>query len=868
MRYALLFIVCLLSCHVLAASENLLALDLSKQGPFNRQVRGWKTEKSEGDWLGHIWAFGAWDAQCLFELKLGQDGDGAKYLSLANLEGQPSLMFFTNVTNVPQGNAITAAFTYRTTGSSTGMFILGIGKQEEKINLEPAPEWKPVRCTVTARESGALSVNWRNLALGADKALQLKDLVVTTSGKPSSEFIFPERPLVQAPLRPVDLSKITGAKIDEAAVTTTLLVDATAKPGGDGSATRPFLLFADALKQAGVLMKAGTGVRIRLAPGVYREGQFEIRYPDEVVPRRAALIIEGAEKGKVVFSGADVMTGWKDEGDGLWSCAWPHEFGFFGGLMGQNNVQQLLGQRREMVYVDGVWQHPVILEDFAYTLKELDQAKITEGQHGGPQTHDPKGYWSYLGFKQPKEMLFPGSFGVAERSENGKRLWLRLAPGLDPNKQLVEAMARTQWARIAYKDNLVVRNLEFRHFGNAFFPDEGWSRSGAVQFGAPGQSGGDGHFQLHNILIEDCAVRWNSGGGLTLDRIQHLTVRRVDASHNGCGGMGEGLSHNMLFESCSTNFNNWRGQLGGCHGWAMAGIKFHEFRDAILRDLVSIGNLTGGLWWDVNCENFLVERPISVANNGLGVFFEISKGPMELSGAILSNSGTNLLLVCAEDVTLRNNIIWVPPAPVDSKMQVDANTGKISNSVSSCVNYLFYNRSSDKGDANWDVLGHELEGKPKTHRDFWLPGPVLAEGNVFSAGDNAYGMNCSIWLGPDIRRKELFDKAWVGRGNLWSSSGTPGFIFVDFDQPEKDPRRNTQLDAAGWSTRFNETAAVAADPQFTDPANFDFTVKPGSPLAGRSDLPLRKLPAAWLAELAAHQAWVKTLRPGKGWTRE
>ena len=681
----------------------------------------------------------------------------------------------------------------------------------------------------------------------------------------ASEYIMPQRPLVQEQLRSVDLTKVSGAVIDESSVTTTILVDAGVVAGGDGSAKQPFSTFSQALKAATVLLQAGTGVRIRLAPGMYREGQFEICFPDEMTARRAPLIIEGSATGGSVFTGADRMTNWKDEGDGLWSCAWRHEFGFFGGLMGQYNVQQLLGQRREMVYVDGVWQHPVILEDYDYTLKPLAQAKSTEGQHGGPQTFDQKGYWTYRSAQSPKEVLFPGSFGVTERLENGKRLWLRLALGMNPNTLKVEAMTRTQWARISFKDNVVVRNLTFQHYGNAYFPDEGWSRSGAVQFGAPGRSGGDGLFQLHHVLLERCTIRWNSGGGLALDNLQNLTVRQVEASYNGCGGMAQGTCHNMIFESCTTNFNNWRGQLGGCSSWAMAGIKFHQFRDARLSNLVSIGNLTGGLWWDVNCENFIVDRPISLANYGFGVFFEISKGPMELSGALISNSGKNLQLTCAEHVSLRNNIIWVPPAPSSSTMQVDPNTGKISNTVSSAVKYLFYNRSSDKSDAQWDVLGHELEGTPKTHRDFWLPGPVFAEGNVFAAGDNGYGMDCSIWLPSEIRRKKLFDKAWVGRENHWFSATTPGFIFVDFDQPEKDPKRNRQWGVTEWSTRFQEITPVFTDPLFTDPSRYDFTVKPSSPLAARTDLPLRKLPAAWLAEIAIHQAWVATLRPDKGW---
>ena len=182
MRVFSTIVVVLFLAAPVTCAENLLEFDLSHQDSFVRQVRGWQAEKSEGEWLGYKWAFGAWDDKCLFEVKLGKDADGVKYISLANLEGQPSLMFFrVDLASLAVGSTATSTFMYRTTGTAQGLFFLTIGKQEEKISLPTSAIWKAVTLTETAKEAGSLGANWRNVSAGASEELQLKDLVVTTA---------------------------------------------------------------------------------------------------------------------------------------------------------------------------------------------------------------------------------------------------------------------------------------------------------------------------------------------------------------------------------------------------------------------------------------------------------------------------------------------------------------------------------------------------------------------------------------------------------------------------------------------------------------------------------------------------------------
>ena len=102
---------------------------------------------------------------------------------------------------------------------------------------------------------------------------------------------------MQAPFQSVDLSRATGARIDENAIKTVLMVDAAANAGGDGSAARPFAAFGDAYARATELLKQGTPVKISLAAGVYREGDFELGFPDDETARATPLVIEGAPGG-------------------------------------------------------------------------------------------------------------------------------------------------------------------------------------------------------------------------------------------------------------------------------------------------------------------------------------------------------------------------------------------------------------------------------------------------------------------------------------------------------------------------------------------------------------------------------------------
>ena len=125
---------------------------------------------------------------------------------------------------------------------------------------------------------------------------------------------------------------ITGASVAESAVRQTVYVDASkgADEGPDTRGTRgkPLRTLGAAVRVAENFLKTGQGVRIRLAPGTYREQVAIIASGRDGAP----LVIEGAARGKVILSGSD---DWSDPErwqpvaglPGVLGAPWPHDWG-------------------------------------------------------------------------------------------------------------------------------------------------------------------------------------------------------------------------------------------------------------------------------------------------------------------------------------------------------------------------------------------------------------------------------------------------------------------------------------------------------------------------------------------------------------
>ena len=95
----------------------------------------------------------------------------------------------------------------------------------------------------------------------------------------------------------------------------------------------------------------GRSTRVVLAPGVYRVC-LTFAWAQETP---AVVVIEAEQPGTAVFSGADVLGGWRLEGK-FWRAEWPYRWGAAPAPPNFNNpfldTPELM-LRRELVVVDG-----------------------------------------------------------------------------------------------------------------------------------------------------------------------------------------------------------------------------------------------------------------------------------------------------------------------------------------------------------------------------------------------------------------------------------------------------------------------------------------------------------------------------------
>ena len=106
-------------------------------------------------------------------------------------------------------------------------------------------------------------------------------------------------------------ARVTGAVVAEAEAVEVLYVDLGAQPGGDGrTPERALKTFRAGIAAAAARLQGGRGVRLRIAPGVYREGNVHLDARKwSKAAREAVLVVESSGEAPVVVSGSDDWSG-------------------------------------------------------------------------------------------------------------------------------------------------------------------------------------------------------------------------------------------------------------------------------------------------------------------------------------------------------------------------------------------------------------------------------------------------------------------------------------------------------------------------------------------------------------------------------
>jgi hypothetical protein len=794
------------------AQENLLSDNLDPLPPSRSLVPG------ESNLQSPHWAYNVWDESSKGVLVVGDTPEvGGKSLGLVNLGPQAALQLYTPDKEIAAGNYLLSFDMFAREGAQPlikinlsapaawGEYSNAVadgpvqndGKTKLLLGKATGVNWKPFQLAFSLAEAAKISINMQNGGIGENKGFYFKNLrLVGNAATPVSETggtVFPQ----------------PGAVVDERNVQTTLYVmqgNAGASDSNDGSPAKPFKTISAAIRQAEKLLAQGQGVRVKIGPGTYRESAGHIR--TEGAAKSALLVIEGSPDGKTVWSGSEVWpaTKWKDLGNGLYAADWPYDWGNWSY---QWETPRVLGHRAEMVFAEGQLLRQVLLEEYDYsrTGELID--------HG-----NRKQSWNYRAFRQPQEALQPGSFGVAERDENGNKLYVRLPRGKSISDVRIEVATQRQAFRIGNtdlsegKDGLVLRDLTIRGFASRTKDNQ---MENTVAFGG----------NTRNVLVERCRFEWNNGSGLPIGG-QFITIRNSAFNYNGFGGIMGGASHSVL-ENNSTNFNNWRGTWGGQKGWWMGGVKMHESVNQTVRNHTSIGNLTGGFWYDVQCEHVRIDGLTSVLNDGDGLFIELSNGPFEIARLLAAgNSGHAFDMSIVGRFSLRDSVLYANRSGTMKLKDKDVPLP--------LAHFVWYQRNDEHA----------------TLKKF-DPSLFRIENTVFAGGPQQRGVIVEHnGLLRDDPRYAAY--RYEGENNLFFLPGGAGaFAYVD---PNWQP---LQTDLTSWQARTTERNPQLADPQFTNAAQFDFRLRPGSPLAARSkELPLKHIDPKLIAETQRFKTWAET----------
>ncbi len=191
--------------------------------------------------------------------------------------------------------------------------------------------------------------------------------------------------------------------------------------------------------------------------------------------------------------------------------------------------------------------------------------------------------------------------------------------------------------------NLVLRGVDFQYDNN---PVNG-PGNGAVTISG------------QNLLVDQCQFNHNNFVGLNLVTGQNATVQQSSSEFNGENGFSMWEVSNLLFSGNEASYDNWRGFAAGFTGWDAAGAKLSRVHDATVANYTAIANQTGGLWFDTDNENVLVENGLFARNLIRGLFVENSQGPFTIqNNTFCNNQQYGLVGSNSTTVSASGNIIF------------------------------------------------------------------------------------------------------------------------------------------------------------------------------------------------------------------
>ena len=347
--------------------------------------------------------------------------------------------------------------------------------------------------------------------------------------------------------------------------------------------------------------RATDGDVVTIYGGTYREA---ILVKGEADPdAEDGLTIRAASGATVVLTGADRMTEWKSEGDGVYSHDWPHTF---------------LEHTKRHAHPD---------DEYHRLIGRVEQ--VIDSGYLLHQVLDRDG-------------LSPGSFYI---DEPAGRLYAMASDGGDLRKddRVVEASVRPEVLGVE-RDGCHIIGLTFRYAANA-------AQHGLARFAAD------------DLTVSHCTFERGNGAG-TIFVGQRTRVEDSTFRDNGQLGVGGSGCHGLIMLRCNIEGNNTKGFN---RDWEAGGLKITFARDIEIRQSTATDNRGHGLWFDIGCETVTVSNCLLAHNEDSGLFYEISYGlhahdNLAHANGLLDRSGAwgaqaGIVLSSSEDCTIERNLL-------------------------------------------------------------------------------------------------------------------------------------------------------------------------------------------------------------------
>ena len=440
-----------------------------------------------------------------------------------------------------------------------------------------------------------------------------------------------------------------------------LYVDCSSPVPGDGSKERPY----QTIQAAADVARPGDEVLV--APGIYREN---------VNPRCGGtetqrIVYRSREPLAAVITGAETLTGWKNEGDGLWSARVSNR------IFTDRNPYTTL--------ISGDWFNAAMIAHTGdlflngKSLYEVTDLEAVRHPKPSPASWDPEfSVYTWYTQQDGDETVFYANFQDKDPNEQTVEFSVRpacFAPqaegvGYITLSGFTVCMAATQWAPpTAFQEGMIAPHWS-----------KGWiiedceiyeSKCSGISLGKYRQESNDNKW-LHwkykdGTQTERECICLAQIEGWSKETIGSHTVRRCHIHHCGQTGIVGHLGGVFsLIEDCHIHHINNKQNLAGAE---IGGIKMHAAIDVIFRRN-HIHHCTRGLWLDWQAQGTRVTQclfhdnclpydflmnPQAMSAVGEDIFVEVSHGPTLIDNNLLLS--TRSLKLPAQGIAVVHNLL-------------------------------------------------------------------------------------------------------------------------------------------------------------------------------------------------------------------